>query len=176
LTRRSNLAGLVLCAGALVAAGGCGVQRVGGTLPSTSMPAVRPITVPPSTVTAPAPNRSRPTARPTTASSSPAPVPFATDVAVDCAGRPGVDRIVALLHTRGLVDAGTAITVRLGPVCAGSWQYTVLSITGREPLQVVTEGPPAGLVLISAGTDVCSGAVAAQAPRGIVTAARCHAG
>jgi hypothetical protein len=99
---------------------------------------------------------------------------FPEGSAVTCAGQPGVDRVIALLRARGIIDATTTATARLGPLCAGTWQYTVLAVPQREPLQVVSQGPPTALVLVTAGTDVCSPEVRAQAPPGIITAAHCQ--
>jgi hypothetical protein len=81
---------------------------------------------------------------------------------------------VVLLRGKGFVAAGAQVTVQAGPLCAGSWQYTVLSIPGRGLLQVVTKGVPPGLELVTAGTDVCTAPVRVEAPAGIVAAARCN--
>jgi hypothetical protein len=109
---------------------------------------------------------------PPAASASPS--TFGEAYAVDCAGRPGVDRVVELVKSKGLVASSATVTVRQGPLCAGTWQYTVLAETGREPLQVVTKGPPTALAMVAAGTDVCSVSVRTQAPAGIVTVAHCN--
>ena len=98
---------------------------------------------------------------------------FPEGSAVSCAGRPGVDGIVALLRAQGVLDRTTTVSARVGPLCAGTWQYTVLAVPQREPLQVVSQGPPTALVLVTAGTDVCTDRVRTQAPAGIVTAAHC---
>lgn len=74
--------------------------------------------------------------------------------------------------TKLLPKTGT-IAVPTGPLCAGTWQYTILTVTGKEPLQVVTQGTPTALKLVTAGTDVCSVEVRTHAPVGIVSAARC---
>ncbi len=138
---------------------------------------------------------SRPSAAPQSPSFSPSPVPvteapapppvavpvpttpsatgFGDTVAVSCAGHPGAERVIALLKTKGVLAGSASVTVQVGPLCAGSWQYTVLSVTGREPLQVVTRGAPEALQLVTAGTDVCSGTVRTQAPAGIVSLAHC---
>jgi hypothetical protein len=82
--------------------------------------------------------------------------------------------VVTLLRDRHVVGGTGTVTAELGPLCAGTWQYTVLGVPGRESLQVVTKGPPNGLVLVTAGTDVCTNEVRAQAPDGIVAAAHCQ--
>jgi hypothetical protein len=98
---------------------------------------------------------------------------FPEDSAITCAGRPGADQIVALLRTKHVIDSGATVTARLGPLCAGTWQYTVLAVVNREPLQVVTQGPVNALVLVTAGTDICTAGVRAEAPPGIISAAHC---
>jgi hypothetical protein len=98
---------------------------------------------------------------------------FSDAYAIACAGRPGPDRVIALLAAKGVLSGAAGVTVRLGPLCAGTWQYTVLAVPGREPLQVVTEGPPTALRLVTAGTDVCSAPVRTEAPAGIVSLAHC---
>lgn len=93
-------------------------------------------------------------------------------VAVDCAGRPSAAQVVALLRrTDGLLPAGVQVSVPVAPRCAGSWQYTVVQIPSREPLQVVTEGSPTSFTLVTAGTDVCVIPVRVGAPAGIRTLA-----
>lgn len=99
---------------------------------------------------------------------------FADGTAVACAGRPTSDQVVAVLRrTSGLLPAGSAVTVQTGPLCAGSWQYTVIVVTGREPLRVVTRGAPTTLSLVTAGTDVCTAEVRAAAPLGILALTFC---
>jgi hypothetical protein len=93
--------------------------------------------------------------------------------AVTCAGRPTADRVLALLKTKGMLAGTAGVTVQVGPLCAGTWQYTVLTLSGREPLQVVTQGAPDALRLVAAGTDVCSATVRTQAPPGILSVAHC---
>jgi hypothetical protein len=101
---------------------------------------------------------------------------FAEDTAVSCAGRPTADQVTAKVRAAGLVASGARVTVSLGPVCAGSWQYTILGVSGREPLQVVTEGQPAALTVVTAGTDVCSTKVLSEAPVGIINVTQCGVG
>ncbi|MFY1635429.1 hypothetical protein ACN27F_19500 [Solwaraspora sp. WMMB335] len=157
-----------------LAVGGCGKppelrqSAPGGALPGTTdrVPADpgAPVTsAPPITIapvgTDPVPSPTRSTA-------------FPTGLAVDCAGRPTADRIVALLRrTDGLLPANAQVSVRMAPRCAGSWQYTVVQVPDREPLQVVTEGSPTAVSLVTAGTNVCTIAVRVNAPAGIRTLA-----
>jgi hypothetical protein len=98
---------------------------------------------------------------------------FSELYAVNCDGKPGVDRVVAVLKAKGLIGSSATVTAKEGPLCAGTWQYTVLSVAGREPLQVVTHGAPGALKLVTAGTEVCSVEVRTQAPLGILTVAHC---
>lgn len=127
----------------------------------------------------------------TTPTPSPLPIPLPSEVlttttaaaaaptfgeayAVSCAGYPSGDAVVALLRrTPGLLSANARVTIRTGPLCAGTWQYTVVSVGGREPLAVVTRGRPGALRLVTAGTDVCSIPVRTGAPAGIQFAAAC---
>src|SRR5262245_17866783 len=98
---------------------------------------------------------------------------FGETVAVSCAGHPTADQVIALLRRRDLVPSGATITVQTQPLCAGMWQYTVVSVPEREPLQVITRGAPAALELVTAGTDVCSIPVRTGAPFGIQALAMC---
>ena len=108
----------------------------------------------------------------------PAPIPTTTGpddrVAVSCAGRPTAARVIALVRSNGMLTGNAPVTVQVGPLCAGSWQYTVLTGTGREPLQVVSRGTPEALQLVAAGTDICSVQVRGQAPPGILSVAQCQ--
>jgi hypothetical protein len=141
---------------------------------STAVPPVAAPSRPAPTTPAaspPAPPAVAPPPLPVPTTSSPA--GFPRDVAVSCAGNPGVDRIVALVRAQGILDAGQTATATVGPLCAGTWQYTVLQAPQREPLQVVSKGPATALVLVTAGTDICTDAVRGQAPLGIIAAAHC---
>jgi hypothetical protein len=106
-------------------------------------------------------------------SASPSPSGFPEGYAVACGGKPGSDRIIAVLRAKRIMDSTAGVTVQLGPLCAGTWQYTVFGGPGREPLQVLTQGPPDALTLVTAGTDVCSAQVRAEAPPGIISVAHC---
>ncbi|HEX6498597.1 MAG TPA: hypothetical protein VF054_06145 [Micromonosporaceae bacterium] len=162
-TRRYPWALLALLTAAATLAG-CG-RRVEPlpvpTLAVTAMPSPTGTAVPSPTVAPPLP------------APSPSGTGFPETIAVDCAGTPAADRIIALLRARGWLSARTPATVSVGPLCAGTWQYTILSVSGHEPLQVVTEGPPTGLRLVTAGTDICTIEVRTTAPAGIIGAAHC---
>ncbi|MEU1884106.1 hypothetical protein ABZ491_01305 [Micromonospora rifamycinica] len=102
------------------------------------------------------------------------PGPTVAAVAVACAGRPSTDRVIGLL--RGdVLPRSVSVRAVTGPLCADGWQYTVLAVSGHEELQAVTRGEPGALVLVTAGTDVCSIEVKATAPPAIRTLA-CEAG
>jgi hypothetical protein len=103
-------------------------------------------------------------------SSTPMPTPFPEYTAVDCAGRPTKDQVIAVVKRETNINPSDAIAA---PLCAGTWQYTVLSVPGRDPVQVLTRSGESGLVLVAAGTDVCSLDIQHQAPSGIFAAANC---
>jgi hypothetical protein len=94
---------------------------------------------------------------------------------VSCAGSPSVSQVVAALRRdRDILPAGVKPTATTGPLCATTWQYTVLALPDRDPLQVVTRGSGGSLTVVTAGTYVCSPAVTGAAPPGILTAAHCR--
>ncbi len=107
--------------------------------------------------------------------SSPPSPPFDESAATSCAGHPSADQVARKVRAAGLVG-GAKLTVKVAPRCAGTWQYTVFTVSGRGPLQVVTKGPPAALALVTAGTNVCSTEVLVQAPAGIIAVAQCGLG
>jgi hypothetical protein len=152
---------------------GVAVAALAGCTPvpsSVAEPSAAPIASP-----SPSPSLSAPGGR-----LPPGPLPslsrssgFTEAYAVNCNGQPGADRVISVLRSKGLISGSATVTAREGPLCAGTWQYTVLSVVGREPLQVVTQGPPSALRLVTAGTEVCSVPVRTQAPLGILTVAHC---
>jgi hypothetical protein len=92
--------------------------------------------------------------------------------AVRCAGTGGPSgaQVIALLHrSPALLSASAHATVATGPLCADDWQYTIVQVPDREPLQVVSRGRPGSLKLVTAGTDVCSIPVRTEAPPSIQT-------
>lgn len=98
---------------------------------------------------------------------------FSEQVATDCAGQPDAGAVLAVLASEELLGQGADAEVTEGPLCAGTWQYAVVTVPELDPLQVVTRGEPDALELVTAGTDVCSVEVRIQAPPGIRTAASC---
>jgi hypothetical protein len=156
---------VVVFAAALSAFAACGggpsaaheVSAPAPSPPASSTPAVLP----------PIPAR-------TTTTASPSPPGFSENYAVFCGGRPTADQVVALLRrTANLLPGGARVTVKTGPLCAGTWQYTVVDVPEREPLQVISRGAPTALVLVTAGTDVCNVTVRTSAPAGILSVAHC---
>jgi hypothetical protein len=156
------VAALLTCA----ATAACGAPP--NVAPSPAPP-VPPGTASPSPSASPTPSPLVPTL-PTV----PSPTGFPDTYAVSCEGKPSGQQIIRLLRReRGLLPDGVRATVDSGPLCSGTWQYTVVVVTGREPLAVVTEGEPGDLRLVTAGTNVCSIPVRTEAPIGIRTAAAC---
>lgn len=155
----------VLLAGTVLLAG-CGAP------PELTQPQGAPVPTPSQTTTSDAPTSGLPpTGQPTAPTASPAPT-FGEFSAVDCAGRPSGSQVITFLRrTTRLLPSGSRVTVSSGPLCAGEWQYTILQVAGREPLQVVTSGGADSLRLVTAGTNVCNAAVRATAPYGIRTVA-----
>ncbi|MFR9774565.1 hypothetical protein ACL02O_00705 [Micromonospora sp. MS34] len=150
--RRSLPAALV----ALLALAGCGAPP---ELRQVATPVVAPSAVPTPT----------PSATPAAPTTPAAPAQSPSDPAAKpCASGPTGDRVVLLLRGRARVlPRDVRVTVRSGPLCAEDWQYTVLTVSGHEELQVVTRGKPTDLELVTAGTDVCSVEVRAAGPPGI---------
>jgi hypothetical protein len=92
-----------------------------------------------------------------------------------CAGRPSVGQVTtALRQDRNLRSSSGTPRVVTGPLCTGSWQYTVLDFPGNGVLQVVTRGSGDSLTVVTAGTYVCIPEVVGGAPAGIVSAAHCR--
>ncbi|WP_027644827.1 hypothetical protein [Salinispora oceanensis] len=117
---------------------------------------------------------------PTTAAAPPptgAPTPTAsnTPVAVRCPAGPSSQQVTALVRGQDLLPADAQVRALTGPLCADDWHYTLLAVTGYEPLQVVSRGSGTAPRLVTAGTDVCTAEVRVTAPTGIRTLA-CDAG
>ncbi|MGC9667134.1 hypothetical protein ACNTMW_11330 [Planosporangium sp. 12N6] len=188
MSRPRTLTGALLVVTAmLLAAAGCGrVERVPAPYGSRSAPPGAASASPddeawPGTGTDPGDGPS-PGADPSAGPDDPAaglpgsgyPTPTPGATAVPCAGQPGVDQVIAALRRNGGVrPPGTTPRVVTAPVCAGSWQYTVLDFPGQGMLQVVTRGGDP-LTVVTAGTFVCTPEVKGAAPAGIVAAAHCQ--
>lgn len=164
---RATALSLLATGGLLVAVGGCGVppevRNQGSTVPAapasaTATAAGTPAPAAPGTPTPPV----------TRAPTRPSATGFSEFTAAPCAGRPSGDGVLDLLRrASGLLTAQQPATVTTGPLCAGSWQYTVVTAPGHEPLQVVSRGPADALALVTAGTDVCAAPVRSAAPAAI---------
>jgi len=125
------------------------------------------------------PPASRPTPTPT-ASATPVPPPTPTlpptstpspTGLVPCAGKPSPEQVTAVLRRSANLPRNARVTYQSGPLCAEDWQYSMVSVTDRELLQVVTSGPANALKLVTAGSDVCSIRVRTEAPSQIRRAA-----
>ncbi|MDQ0367676.1 hypothetical protein [Catenuloplanes indicus] len=93
---------------------------------------------------------------------------YAETVLVPCQGDPAASDVIAVLRRTGdLVPATGTARVTSGPFCAGTWQLSLVTVPGAEPLFVVTSGPAATLKLVTAGTNVCSARVRGAAPSAI---------
>ncbi|GAA1850590.1 hypothetical protein [Asanoa iriomotensis] len=152
---------LLLLAAVALGAAGCGVppelNPPGSTVPT------------PSVTSSPTPSTlvpSLPPALPTPTTAT----GFPDSPAVACGGRPSAAQVITLLKRRGLLASSYRGRVTVGPLCAGTWQWSVLD-TSNGPLQAVSEITDNTLRLVTAGTDVCSVEVRAGAPAGIRAAA-----
>lgn len=152
-----------------VLAAGCGVppelrDPPGSVVPS---PKTAPPTASPPPVAADLPPTGAPSATPT----------FGEATAVLCHGQPSAAQVMSLLrNSAGILPRNLRATVRSDtPLCAGTWQYSVIEVDQRDPLLVVTRGAPGSLTLVAAGTNVCNIPVRTSAPAGIRTVA-CEAG
>lgn len=151
------------------------IPHAGGTLPPSGLappPAVvtTPPLMTPTAATPPGmPTYTYPTRTPVTPSSSPAtttsPTP-APSYAPRCTGQPTGAQVVTLAKKSPAVPDQN-VTVLDGPFCGGDWSFTVIGMTGAEPLSVVTTGTGTTLTLVTVGTDVCNPRVRTQAPAGI---------
>jgi len=163
---RVRMVAVALSAAALAASGGCAqsdpVDDSSSSLPAA--PVVSPTASP----------DDEPTVEPTrTYRPNPTPTGFSEYTAVACAGKVSADEIIQLLRRQSVWDASVRPTVKTGPLCSGTWQYTVFNVSGHDPLEVVTERQGNGLVLITAGTNPCTARVRGTAPPGILDALKC---
>jgi predicted small lipoprotein YifL len=135
----------------------------------------------PSTLPAPAVSPSDEAPEDTYPTNSEPPYPGLTTAApadasaAPCIGRPSAAQVIAALRRDpDLRPPSTNPRVVAGPVCAGSWQYTLLDFPGQGRLQVVSRGGADSLTIVTAGTYVCTPEVKGAAPAGIVAAAHCQ--
>ncbi|MER7002898.1 hypothetical protein ABT297_07610 [Dactylosporangium sp. NPDC000555] len=126
---------------------------------------------PPGTFASPEPIRPR--ASPSR-SGSPSPSGFSEAYVTYCNGRPSGEQVVAVVRrNRANLPAGNGVAVWKAPVCSGTWQYTVLTVTGSEPLRVITKGDPAALTVVTMGSDPCTAEVRATAPPALLATVDC---
>jgi hypothetical protein len=144
----------------------------GPLLPTASPPAARSASPTPISTPNVPPVR---TATPTrSAGASPSQLPFSEAYVSQCSGRPSGDQVIAAVRrVRPSLPAGPAVTVKSGPLCAGVWQYTIITVSGSEPLQIMSKGAPAALTVVTVGTDPCSVEVKATAPPALLNTANC---
>jgi hypothetical protein len=154
----------------LLALAGCVRESGSGssllpTRPASASPeATEPSTAPPLRA---------PTSRPSV-TASPSPSAFAEGLVVACNGRPSAEQVIALVRKQpSLLPANASVSAKTGPLCSGTWQYTVLAVGDREPLQVVTRGAPQSLTFVTAGTNVCTVDVRTGAPVALLSVANC---
>jgi hypothetical protein len=110
------------------------------------------------------------TPRPVNSPTAGAPLPWPEYTAFDCGGRPSKAQVSAVVRQEADIPIGEVI---IGPLCSGTWQFTLFAVPGREPVKVLTRTTPNGPALVAAGTDVCSLDIQHQAPSGIYTVANC---
>jgi hypothetical protein len=167
-----NAAGALLSVTLLLVSTGCTRESSGGNSllppPPTSSPRPSHSGVPTGEPTAPLP------AVPTTPSATPSPSTFPESYVSPCDGKPSAAQVIAVVRRQpSLLASGASVSAIVGPLCAGSWQYTVLSVTDHEPMQVVTKGRPSSLTFVTAGTNVCTVDVRAAAPVALLSTANC---
>ena len=147
------LVSMIVTIGAI--AGGCALDPV----KPTRDPSARP--------PSPSGDGSSAPARLPTPTTPTSPSGFSEYVATSCNGRPTGAQVIAAVRPKLKLAANVQVTVTTQPTCAGKWQYTVLSVPSREPVHVVTNGEPAALNVVAAGTNPCIPAVRVSAPSGL---------
>ncbi len=100
-------------------------------------------------------------------SPSPSPSPFPEYTTAPCAGRVKAEDVISAVKANTSINPSKALT---GPLCAGTWQYTVVEVSGNDPVQVVTRD---NAKFVVAGTEVCTAEVRLYAPSGIKSIAGC---
>jgi hypothetical protein len=181
VTSTRLVSGAALAAAILLTVAGCGrVERTPTGHPFRSAP-VRPSDAPSAddgtgledpNQDGTTPDDSYPTLAPLPPTSVATAPPDSTAVA--CRGQPSSGQVIsALRRDRNILPQGVTPRVLTGPLCAGSWQYTIIDVPDHDPLQVVTRGGASSLTVVIAGTYVCTPEVTGAAPSGIVSAAHC---
>ncbi|MEQ4300667.1 hypothetical protein ABNF97_04610 [Plantactinospora sp. B6F1] len=152
------LLGCLTLAGCLLGLAGCGVP------PELQEPGATPTRATPTPTVGP-------TGTPTSGPGlTPTPTPRPTALVACPPGAPSRDQVTALLRRAANLPRSGRVTYRTGPLCLEDWQYSIVTVADREPLQAVTRGRPGKLRLVTAGTDVCTITVRAEAPPALRTA------
>jgi hypothetical protein len=160
-----SIASVTVVIGASVAVtAGCALDPV--------QPTRDPSARPPSPAAAPSQTSSRRTPN-VTATATASSTGFSEYVASNCNGRPSANQVIAVVRPKLKLAANVQVTVTTGPTCSGKWQYTVLSVPGREQVHVVTSGEPTALTVLAAGTNPCIPYVRVNAPAGIRAVLNC---
>lgn len=157
----------------VAAVGGCGLAPKGPVRDPNARP---PSPSGPDGLTGPTstPTRRPPTTTEPTPTGSPSSSGFSGLIAVSCNGKPTGQQVLDLVRRVGALPADARPSVRTGPLCAGTWQYTELTVPGADAMDVVTRGAPNALTLVTAGTDPCTPKVRVEAPQGIKTVLGCE--
>jgi hypothetical protein len=151
------IASMIIVIGAV--AGGCALDPV--------QPSRDPSARPPSPSDADAAGSNRPPTRAAPPTTRPSASGFSEYVATSCNGRPSASQVIAAVRPKLNLAASVQVTVTTQPTCAGTWQYTVLSVPNHEPVHVVTSGEPSALKVVAAGSNPCIPAVRVSAPSGL---------
>jgi hypothetical protein len=159
-----SFASMIFIIGALAAA--CAFDPV--------QPSRDPSARPPSPSGGP-PESEVPTLLPPPSTTRPSAPGFSEYVATSCNGRPSANQVIAVVRPKLNLGANVQITVTRQPTCAGTWQYTVLSVPEHEPVHAVTRGDPAALTVVAAGSNPCIPAVRVSAPSGLRSVLGCDA-
>jgi hypothetical protein len=135
-----------------------------GGVPATGLPTVGVPTYPTAVVpTYPLTTTTPPVTPTTTRPAGPSPAPR-------CKNGPTAQQVLTVVKGRPGVPQEELKVVE-GPYCSGTWQFSIVQIAGAddddEALLVVTNGPPATIKVVEAGTDVCSVKVQNESPPGI---------
>ena len=97
---------------------------------------------------------------------APARTGFSNLVAVACNGKPTGEQVLALLRRASCCGAGAGRRVTSGPLCAGTWQYTVVDRVRRGADPRGHPGRAEALTLVTAGTNPCTAKVRGRGPAG----------
>jgi hypothetical protein len=173
LAMRSAAIALVPLAALLVA--GCTRHSGNDTLlPQPSGSALPAISEEPSAPAFEQPSLPAPVTPRASAPVAASPTGFPESTVTACNGHPSAAQVISVVRKQPeLLPSGANVSASTGPMCSGTWQWTVLNVPDHEPLQVVTKGAPGALTFVTAGTNVCTVDVRAGAPVALLTQADC---